>query len=58
LAGRHEVKRPLEDLGVDSIMLKWIFKKCNGGGMDWIGLAEGRDSRLSLVNALMSLRVP
>jgi len=34
----------LEDLGIDSIMLKWILKKCDGGGMDWIGLAEERDS--------------
>jgi len=25
-------------------MLKWILKKCDGGGMDWIGLAEDRDS--------------
>jgi len=34
----------LEDLGIDSIMLKWIFKECDGGGMEWIGLAEDRDS--------------
>jgi len=34
----------LEDPGLESIMLKWIFKKCEGGGMDWIGLADNRDS--------------
>jgi len=34
----------LADLGIDIIMLKLIFKKCDVGGMDWIGLAEGRDS--------------
>jgi hypothetical protein len=39
-------------------MLKWIFKKCYGGGMDWIDLAEDRDSCLSLVNAVMILRIP
>ena len=44
LAERHDVKRPLEDLGIDNIMLKWIFKKCAGGGMYWISLAEDRDS--------------
>jgi len=25
-------------------MLKWIIKKFDGGGMDWVGLAEDRDS--------------
>ena len=58
LAGGHELKRPLRNLGVDKIILKWIFKKCDGGGMDWIGLAEERDSWLSLVNAVKKLKVP
>jgi len=41
MVGRHEVKRPLEGLGVDRIMLKWIFKKCDGG-LVWlrIGTAD------------------
>jgi len=58
--GRQETRErdQLEDLGVDCIMLKWIFKKCDGGGMDWIGLAENMDNSSSLVNAVMSLRVP
>jgi len=30
LAGGHEVKRPLRNLGVDKIILKWIFKKWPG----------------------------
>jgi hypothetical protein len=33
----------LEDQGVDGrIILKWIFKKWDGG-MDWIGMAQDRD---------------
>jgi len=44
LAGDTREIDCLEDLGIDSIMLKWIFKKCDGGGMDWINLAEDMDS--------------
>jgi len=39
------------------IILKWIFKKWDKG-MDWIDLAEDRNSWLALVNAVMNLRVP
>jgi len=33
----------LEDLGIDGrIILRWIFRKWDGGGMDWIDLAQDR----------------
>jgi hypothetical protein len=48
----------LADLGVDGrIILKWIFK--NGmGGVDWIDLAQERDSWWAVLKVVMNLRVP
>jgi hypothetical protein len=41
--GKYERKSHLKDLDVDGrIILKWIFKKWDGG-IDWIVLAENRD---------------
>jgi hypothetical protein len=41
--GEPEGKRPLGRSRLDgSIILKWIFKKWDGG-MDWIDLAQNRD---------------
>jgi hypothetical protein len=48
----------LEDPSVDGrIILKWIFKKWDGG-MDWIDMALDWDTSRTVVNAVMNLRVP
>jgi hypothetical protein len=48
----------LEELGIDKrIILKWIFKKQNGG-LDWIDVARDRDKWWAPVDRVTSLRVP
>jgi hypothetical protein len=39
------------------IILKWIFKKWDGG-VDWVDTAQDRDRWRAVVSAVMNLCVP
>jgi hypothetical protein len=59
LVGKHEGKRPLgrpKRRWKDNI--KRDLQGAGCGGMDWIYLAQDRDSSRAFVKAIMSLRVP
>ena len=57
--GNLRKRETLEDPGLDGrIILRWIFRKWDVGGMDWIELAEDRDRWRAVVNSVMNLRVP
>ena len=59
LVGKPEGKRHLEHLGEDArIMLRWILRKCDVGGMDWIELDQDKDRWRTLLNLVMNFRVP
>ena len=47
--GRH--RRRWED------NIRWIFRKYDVGGMDWIKLAQERDVWRAIVNPVMKFRV-
>jgi hypothetical protein len=52
------VREDLGDPGINGrIILRWIFRKWNVGGMDWIELAQDWDKWRALVNAVMNIQV-
>jgi hypothetical protein len=56
--GNLRERNHLGDPGVDGRILRWIIRKWDVRGMDWIELAQDRDRLPALVNAVMNLRVP
>ena len=58
LCGNPRERGHLENPGVvGRIILRWIFRKRDGGGTVWIDLAEDRDTWWALVNGVMNLGV-
>jgi hypothetical protein len=59
LVGKPEGRRPLGRLRrrwLDNIMLDLV--EVGWGDVDWIGLAQDKDSLRALVNSVLNLRVP
>ena len=48
----------LEDPGLDGIILRWIFRKFDGGGMGYVDLVQDRDKWRTLLNVVMNLWNP
>jgi hypothetical protein len=49
----------MENPGVDGRkILKWIFERLGGVALDWIDLAEDRETWQALVYTVMNIRVP
>ena len=57
--GKLRERDHMGDPGIDGrIILRWIFRKWDVGGMNWIELAQDNDRWRALVTAVMNIRVP
>jgi len=56
--GKKQLGRPSVNGRIRRLILTWIFKKWDGGGMYWIDLAQDRDMWQALVNVVMNLQIP
>jgi hypothetical protein len=55
LKKKYHLKFPVVDR---RIILIWIFRKWGVGGMDWIDLAQDRNTWRKIVKAIINLWVP
>jgi hypothetical protein len=42
----------------ERILLKWVFRKWDVGGMDWNDPVQDRDRWREIVNVVMNLQIP
>jgi hypothetical protein len=60
LVGKLEGKRTTRktnDIG-EWIILRWILREIDWGDVKWIGLAQDKDKRTALVDAVINIPVP
>jgi len=58
LLGNPEGRRPLGRPGRRWVDIRMDLQEVGCGCMDWIGLAQDRESWRTIVSAVMNLRVP